>query len=249
MVLSNLIGDDAHLADKAARWLVVMAESGLEKMIDDLFREAFLIWTQRSFERCSDDEICCTVIFFDCCENVLDSWESVMRIVYEGAQPTREMRMGRAHPNSVGKPDLTLLFGPFTIRIEAKRLKLGQGLPREYVQEGMRRFIDRKYSSSQGRPGYMLGYIILDEISEIVGAINARIESENDLSESDILGPLEEPYPRFKIYSSKHAPDLRIIHNMFDLRTSVALFYSPYPDGFKLFTTCGPGGSRSRPSC
>lgn len=217
-MLSNLVPGDARAADKAAGWLVKSAVDGLEGMVDDLFGEAFAGWVERSLERFSDDEICCTVVFFDCCERVLDGWESIMHVSYGDAQPTREMRAGRAHPKKAVIPDLSLHFGRITIRIEAKRLALGQELPKKYVQEGMRRFIDGKYSSTHGKPGYMLGYIVRDETDEIIASVNRAVAAENDLAVRHELIFASNPQPRFACYVSTHATNLRIIHNLFDLR-------------------------------
>ena len=105
-----------------------------------------------------------------------------------------------------------------TIRIEAKRLLPGQGLPKKHVQEGMRRFIDGKYSSTHSKPGHMLGFVVHGETDKVVTAINKAIMAEPDLGMSDQLGSATVPQPRFARFESTHVDELRLVHNLLDVR-------------------------------
>jgi hypothetical protein len=214
----------SRLANKPASWTVRRAAEGIEELIDDLFHDAFVIWVAKSLVRKTDEEPCCAVVFYGCCLEVLDSLpdDTPLCVQWESGQPSREMLAGREHPKSFVKPDMTLTCGHrCTIKIEAKRLMPGQGLPKKYVQEGMRRFIDGKYSSTSGKPGYMLGFVVDGETNRVVLAINKAIEAQPDLGTSHQLGSATAPLPRFARYESTHVDGLRLVHNLLDVRLPV----------------------------
>jgi hypothetical protein len=207
--------------NKPAEWTVKRAAEAIEELVDDLFREAFAIWVTGSLFRKTDEEPCCAVVFYGCCLRVLDSMadDTPLCLQWESGQPTREMLAGREHPKTFVKPDMILTCGHrCIIRIEAKRLMPGQGLPKKYVKEGMRRFIDGKYSSTSGKPGYMLGFVVHGEMEKVVLAINEAIATEPDLGTSDQLGTATVPQPRFTRFESMHVDELRLIHNLLDVR-------------------------------
>lgn len=206
---------------QAASWLAQRAAEAADGLIDALIMGACLVWQSRGFQRFSDNEICCTVPFFDCCECVVESEPetfSILRIVYDAVQPDRAMLAGLADPKRAARPDLSAVFGPVTIRIEAKKLALGDGLPRKYVREGMKRFISGKYTSSPGRSGFMLGYVVHDETKAIITKINEVIVAEDDLSEADELKSMTEPIPILCRCESNHSNGVRLIHSAIDVR-------------------------------
>ena len=218
-MLSGLV--TRYEKSKAANWLTKRARADADSMMEALFAEAVALWEARHFVRVSDEEICCTVPFFDCCDKILESSPrySRMRILYNAAQPTREMREGLVHPKSAPIPDLSVVFGLITFTIEAKRLALGESLPSKYVREGMRRFIDRKYESSPGRAGFMVGYVVRDAVSDIIDSINDAIVAEPDLSSSDQLESITHPLPRLCRCESTHKSDLTLVHSLVDVKS------------------------------
>lgn len=219
-MLSDLASQEFREADKRAAWLIERAVAGLEAMVDQLFRDAFILWMTRSLVRDSDEEPSCMVVFYGCCLEVLSAQETALRIVYESAQPTRQMLAGLEHPKKAPRPDMSILYGSrYTIRVEAKRLMCGDSLPKQYVQEGMRRFIEEKYSSSQGKAGYLLGFVVRDETTDVVNAINHAILRESDFTAGDQLTAVTVPLQRFcRCESNHHSSELRLIHNFFDVR-------------------------------
>jgi hypothetical protein len=82
----------------------------------------------------------------------------------------------------------------------------------------MRRFIDGKYSSTSGKPGYMLGFVVGSDTDKVVLAINKAIQAEYDLGISDQLGTVTIPQPRFKRLESTHVNEIRLIHNFLDVQ-------------------------------
>jgi hypothetical protein len=218
-MLSNLV---TRYEGKAANWLQRRASASADSTVEALFVETVALWEARKFLRVSDEETCCTVPFFDCCDQILELNQDKyprIRILYNGAHPTREMRAGLVHPKTAPIPDLTLVFGLMTFTIEAKRLALGEGLPRKYVREGMRRFIDKKYKSSPGRAGFMFGFVVRDNVHDIIGSINAAIIAEKDLNAADQLDSITDPLSKFCRCESKHADGLRLVHGLVDVKS------------------------------
>jgi hypothetical protein len=186
-VLENLA---VRFQGHAANWLAQRASERVETMLENLLREATLLWQDQDFPRVSDEEICCTVPFFGCCEEVVATRPErfpVLRVVYDAAQPSAAMLAGVVDPARSPRPDLSVVCGPVTIRIEAKRLGLGGGLPAKYVRQGMKRFLDGRYSSSVGKPGVMLGYVVKDDLETIIKAVNKAIVAEPELTTADRL--------------------------------------------------------------
>jgi hypothetical protein len=217
-MLSDLASLSPRDALKRAAWMAERAADALEELVDELLGDAFELWLAQSLVRVSDEEPCCAVVFYGCCRRVLESQETILRILPEADQPTRQMLAGIEHPKNSARPDMTVLLGRYTIRIEAKRLMPGQGLPKKYVQEGMRRFIDGKYSSTSGKAGYMLGFVVSGETAAVVSAINQAIIAEADLGLNDHLAAVTVPRPRFTRYESTHVNKLRLVHNFLDVR-------------------------------
>jgi hypothetical protein len=217
--LANLGRLDPREADTVASWPAKRAAVALEVLVDELLEKAFSLWLSRSLIRHSDEEPCCAVVFYGCCLDVLSTQDTLMQIVYEAEQPSREMLAGTKHPKSAARPDMTIIYtSKFAIKIEAKRLLLGETLPRKYVREGMRRFIDGKYSSSHGYAGYMIGFVVRDETTDVLSAINQAILDESDLGASDQLEAINIPHQRLVRCESTHVNDLRLIHSFMDVR-------------------------------
>jgi hypothetical protein len=87
----------------------------------------------------------------------------------------------------------------------------------------MRRFIDGKYSSTSGKPGYMLGFVVRGDTDKVVMAINNAIQAEPDLGTSDQLGSVTVPHHRFTRFESTHVDEIRLIHNLLDVRLTSKL--------------------------
>src|SRR5258706_6744794 len=99
-------------AGRSSDWLSKRAAGAVDSKVETLLLMAFELWQSRGFQRFSDDEICCTAPLFGCCEEVLgDESEtfSIMRIVYDGAQLTRDMVAGLAHPKKAPRQDWSIV--------------------------------------------------------------------------------------------------------------------------------------------
>ncbi|OQX21695.1 MAG: hypothetical protein BWK75_02635, partial [Candidatus Altiarchaeales archaeon A3] len=124
------------------------------------------------------------------------------------------------HPKHAKKIDLCLQSGWMSEEIyftfECKRLNNNPVLAKEYVKEGMMRFISCEYANNC-KVGGMIVYLIDGSVSDNVCLINEKINTHGRLNANDELKS-EEPIDDFKdIYSSKHTRDkcpspLKIYH-------------------------------------
>jgi hypothetical protein len=101
---------------------------------------------------------------------------------------------------------------------------LGGGLPTKYVRQGMKRFLDGRYSSSGGRPGVMLGYVVQGDLEVIIRTINKAIVNESALTTADLLVNHSIPIPIVLRSESNHTGKVRLIHWAIDLRQELRLF-------------------------
>ncbi|MFY1659351.1 hypothetical protein [Micromonospora sp. WMMD1274] len=193
----------------------------VDGLIRELLIEAILLWEQEGFSRYSDGEVPCTVRIFDCACRVIEGdslkW-ALIHVQYDGPQPNRAMRAGLEDPSKASRPDLNVRIGSALVHVEAKRLHLRDSLPKKYVQEGMRRFIDGRYSSDGHGLGAMLGYVLRDAPPDAITAVNAVIAEEADLGPSHSLQIPTQWSPRIHLTASRHHDRLRLLHHTIDLR-------------------------------
>lgn len=211
----------ARVEGHADSWLAQRVSRRAEKTLRGLIVSATTMWHEEGFKRKTDEEICCTVCLFDCCERVVESDQAEyerFRIIYGAAQPSAGMRAGVVHPKRAPIPDISILIGPVTIRVEAKRISLNKGLTGKYVREGMRRFMDGRYSSTPGKPGIVLGYVQKDDPEAVIASINVKIAAETDLDASDYLQNIAKATAILWSAESVHLGGLRLWHFAVDLR-------------------------------
>lgn len=104
------------------------------------------------------------------------------------------------------------------MHIEAKRLHVSDGLPKKYVEQGMRRFIDGRYPTAGHNIGAMLAYLLKDSTEDVIGAVNGVINLESTLGPPHVLSDPTQPAPRLTIHVSIHAGNLRLFHHILDMR-------------------------------
>ncbi len=188
---------------RAAHRLQASFARQADVLLQRLLIEGTALWEREGFSRWDDGELACTVRLFDCCDRVAHAssrgWAALVRIQYDGAQPTPGMRRGLEDPRRARRPDLIVFLGSDSILLEAKKLHLGDNLPSLYVREGMQRFIFRHYSSSIRNEGAMVGYILRDAPLDVIAAVNAVIESDPGLGRRHALRLLAQPSPAYSL--------------------------------------------------
>lgn len=220
LVAEMLDGLRGRIEGRVALALQRSMASRFDGLIRELLVDAASLWESEGFFRKNDSEIACTVRMFDCASRLRDARAelALIHVQYDGPQPTPEMRRGLADPARARRPDLNFRVGEVVVHVEAKRLHLRDGLPRLYVDEGMRRFIDGHYPASPDGCGYMLAYVLNDPPPDAVAEVNAIISGAPDLGPKHVLGAPSERGPRLLLHVSLHNDGLRLLHQAIDIR-------------------------------
>ncbi|MBQ0903575.1 hypothetical protein [Micromonospora sp. U21] len=193
----------------------------MKSSLRDLLVEALRLWGQEAFFRYSDSEVACTVRVYHWSVHVIRNnprW-AIYRMQYDGPQPTREMCEGVEDPARASRPDLNISVGQdVVVHVEAKRLKASGGLPRKYVTEGMRRFVDGRYETTSCGLGGMLGYILEDDPIQVIDLVNKTIVAEPDFGPTAVLRSRGRQAPEILEHTSDHA-GFELHHFTLDLRS------------------------------
>jgi len=221
LVAELLSGLRAHVVGKLAINLQNRVASQLDRLIRQLLIDAASLWRQDGFSRWSDGELACTVRIYDCAlsviENDPEAW-ALIHVQYDGTQPTLKMRRGLADPAKATRPDLNVRIGSAVIHVEAKRLHLRDGLPKKYLNLGMRRFIDGQYSTAGHGLGAMISFVLSDDPQDAIDAVNEMIIATPDLGPSHIIDLPDAVADRVLLHTSFHNGGLRLFHHAVDIR-------------------------------
>jgi hypothetical protein len=168
-----------------------LVATALDETVDEGIGAAVSAWQADGWLRYDDHEANCTIQLYRCLE------ESIRRIPrlrllsarLEWVQPTPQMYAGIQSATKTSRPDLRLSIGRDAgITLECKRLSLGEGHPRNYVYEGMNRFVSGNYSASETRGG-MVGYVQADAPAEILLAVNVAVAGHPSMGAGHELQP------------------------------------------------------------
>ena len=146
-----------------AERIMALATASADRLIRKLLIESITSWAAKGFDRYEDYETSFTIRLYALMLEVKESNRGEMLMIhlqYDAPLPTQEMLLGLADPGRSPRPDLTVKCGEAPIYIEAKRVMPTNGLPAEYVNEGMMRFLDGRYVSSNLSLALMFGYIM-----------------------------------------------------------------------------------------
>jgi hypothetical protein len=122
-----------------------------------------------------------------------------------------------ADPSRVPRPDIELLLGMnhnVRIVLECKRLLRGSATARQYVVQGVQRFVEGRYCTDEGT-GWMIGFLLDRDIA------TAAAEIGGVLCPVSLEGPEagERDIGRFL---SRHGASLKIRHILIDARSRAA---------------------------
>lgn len=131
----------------------------VDGLVCDLLDETLARWHASGWSRAGDDEGSCTVRIFNYMQEArhADDKYFCLAIEYEAHELTRAMLEGTVRPARARRPDLRIGVDTVRRRLECKRLDDLTVLTREYVANGMVRFISGAYGL-EDPSGYMIGY-------------------------------------------------------------------------------------------
>ncbi len=190
-------------------------------LVVGLIEGAVRNWRAEGFLRFGDGEVDCTIRLYDWCDRIIrldrTKWPAV-RVQYDGALPTRAMRIGLADPKRTPRPDLVLFIGKLDVHVEAKRLAASGGLPKLYVDQGIRRFLDKAYGWGRDSRGVMIAYHMADSPDDGFAAVNMQIRANSELGEPHCIEQIEVLLPELLILESAHGLPFKLMHFSLDIR-------------------------------
>jgi hypothetical protein len=216
---------DDHAAVEAAVLEPAFLASVLERHRAEahlLLAEAAEEWMAAGCIRFSDQEVACTAAVAGHLKRNLQQRRATglqMLAFLETGGWTEAHLNGTANPATVPRPDLALYLGlhhDVQMTIECKRLLSPSATARDYVKDGLSRFLDGRYPTDSGF-ATMIGFLLDRDPPRTQAQINGVIEELLDrgqtLQIASPLGKLES------VYRSKHpAKQIEAIHFLLDMR-------------------------------
>jgi hypothetical protein len=216
---------DDHAAVEAAVLEPAFLASVLERHRAEahlLLAEAAEDWMTAGCIRFSDREVACTAAVAGCLErNLRQRRTAGLQIIafLETGGWTEAHFNGTTDPATVPRPDLALYLGlhhDVQMTIECKRLLNPSATARDYVTDGLSRFLNGRYPTESGC-ATMIGFLLdrdpLQAQGQINGVIEELLDKDQILQPASPLGNLES------IYRSEHsAKEIEAIHLLLDMR-------------------------------
>jgi hypothetical protein len=198
-----------QVSGEIAESIVAEASAQADKVVREWLVSAIAIWAAEGFERFSDGETSCTTRIFHWCEELkreLGGLYLLYHVSCDGLVLTPGMLLGKEPPKTAGKPDLTISVGNTKLHIEAKLLrpKPPRGLPLDYVDNGMMRFISGYYPSAPGFPCTMVSYVLEGAVIASYDVINRIIIDHDTLGAKDSVSYVERLGEKTQLYESTH---------------------------------------------
>jgi hypothetical protein len=216
---------DDHAAVEAAVLEPAFLASVLERHRAEahlLLAEAVEEWMAAGCIRFSDQEVACTAAMAGRLKRNLQQRRAtglqILAFLETGGWTEAHFN-GTADPATVPRPDLALYLGlhhDVQMTVECKRLLNPSATARNYVTDGLCRFLDGRYPTDSGC-ATMIGFLLDRDSPQAQGQINGVIEElldeEQILQLSSPLGNLES------IYRSRHsAKEIEAVHLLLDMR-------------------------------
>lgn len=216
---------DDHAAVEAAVLEPMFLASVLERHRTEahlLLAEAAHEWMTGGCIRFSDQEVACTAAVAGRLQRNLRQRRptglQILAFLETGGWKEAHLD-GTADPATVPRPDLALYLGlhhDVQMTIECKRLLNPSATARDYVTDGLFRFLNGRYPTDSGC-ATMIGFLFDRDPPQAQGQINSVIEElldeEQVLRLASPIGDIES------IYGSQHgAKEIQAVHLLLDIR-------------------------------
>jgi hypothetical protein len=216
---------DDHAAVEAA----VLEPAFLASVLERHRAEAHLLlaaaaqeWMAAGCIRFSDQEVACTAAVAGCLKRNLQQRRTtslqILAFLETGGWTEAHLN-GTADPAKVPRPDLALYLGlhhDVQMTIECKRLLNPSATARDYVNDGLSRFLNGRYPTDSGC-ATMIGFLLDRDPPRAQAQINGVIEEL--LDQNQILQPASPLGKLESIYRSMHsAKEIEAVHLLLDMR-------------------------------
>jgi hypothetical protein len=185
-------------------------------------------WIADGCPRFSDHETSCTAVLVGFLADALRHGRASafqIAVFPETGGWTDAYLDGRVDPDTVPRPDIALFLGmqhDVKMPVECKRLLRPNATARDYVLQGLCRFLSGTYESSNGE-ATMICFVMDRDASEACEDINEvvreQLSADQILRAAPALGSFEA------VYHSQHAPaggPLQTVHLLLDVQARPA---------------------------
>ncbi len=216
----DIVGSPAPLSQKL--------RPALEQAILQLVVAGFERWRDRQFNRYGDTEVEFTAVLVGCMRDIRRERNLPFVPHAEYVHYSSEVLAGRATPSRAPRIDISvwwdILADDAFFTIECKRLAPGH-LAREYIDEGLLRFVSGKYATTFDAAG-MIGFAIADAPETLLAHVNKRVRQRPELSDADLLVTSPPIASLATVYGSRHQRPstykaIRITHLFLDVRDRI----------------------------
>lgn len=165
--------------------------AGVDVRVHEMLDAAVQRWCNEGWPASDMAEDDCTVQLHKHCLAIAheDGRFAFMDPTFNWVYLTEGMLAGKDPVKKAKRPDLRISIGKVAGRaVECKRLALKGGLTKDYVEDGMGRFVRGEYAPSEPI-GYMIGYAREDELDDLVRSINGHVETHALMGATHQLQP------------------------------------------------------------
>lgn len=158
------------------------------ELVQLLMRAAFDKWSANGWHTFDQMEANCTVQLYRWLVEAkrADSRLAFLAIELEFLMLTPAMLAGEASGMSAKRPDVCLSVGRSAIHVECKRLRVDGSWCRDYVGQGMARFVGSSYGAGEAL-GLMVGYVQQEKSNGLLDAVNSVVLSTASMGSSHQL--------------------------------------------------------------
>jgi hypothetical protein len=192
----------------------------IDRLICELLEAAAFLWEQAGWTAYNKEEVNCTVQLYRWCRTArrkelrfsylipMLEWVDVTPAILDGVESVK----------TAGRSDMRIEIGEIGRTIECKRLYPTGSWPREYVYEGLARFVVGSYGHDEGI-GYMVGYVQAGTIAGILLKINQQIVGHPSMGTAHQLKPLRDNATSWcrSSHSRASGSPIRIDHMLVDV--------------------------------
>jgi len=168
------------------------ANRRLNELVRDLLEEAVEHWAVANWIRYDEREVNCTIQLY---RWLRESQRTnirfhVLEVVFEAVTPTPGMLHAIESVTTSARSDLRIFVRTGSVIVEAKRLASTGEWCKNYVNEGMARFVDMTYAAAD-KFAMMVGYVQQPSVDGLRDRVNKYVLKHELMGPSHVLNDEE----------------------------------------------------------
>lgn len=184
-------GAFGRVSGTVAQVLRDQVADNLDERVHEILDAAVALWELDGWTSWDGAEGDCTVQVYRWCRHLIrhDQRFVFVSVQIEWVYVTAAMFAGAEKVKAADRPDLRVEVGAVGRAVECKRLAPRGGWARDYVHEGLARFVVGDYARKEPM-GYMIGYVQSGRHAEMLKKINLQVVGHPSMGAPDQLQPL-----------------------------------------------------------